>query len=106
MHECSEVAARNALLGTIRRLIDRRLLAITVGQFHRLALAHKSNGIPIGSGVYKHLHDEARSYAVHHSETWGTDLESLHAVLPDLEHLRLLAEIPDLAKPANSQQEP
>jgi hypothetical protein len=95
MKELNELTARNVLGSTFRRLVDRRLLAMTVGQFHRLALAHEKNGIPPGSRVYVQLHDEARSYVVRHSGIWGTSLSNLHAYLPALEHLRLLAGIPD-----------
>lgn len=76
---------------TLRRLLDRRLLAATVNVFYRPALSHVRNGIPPRAEVYRVLYREALTYARAHSDIWGVSVEELHARIPTLEHLRILA---------------
>jgi hypothetical protein len=89
-------AARTALVKTIRRLIDRKFLSMSIDTLHNPAIGHECYGVPRGDEVYRILYSQADSYARAHAELWGIDLAELYATMPALEHLRHLACAPKL----------
>jgi hypothetical protein len=91
MDNLFDVDPRLIVKNTFRRLVDRRLLATTINHFYRPALAHVRNGIPPRAAVYRFLYQEALTYARAHSEIWSVSVAELHARIPALEHLRILA---------------
>jgi hypothetical protein len=97
--------ARNVIVTTIRRLIDRRFLRMSIETLHKPALSHECHGVPRGDEVYRLLYRHAESYARAHAEIWGVDLAELYAIMPALEHLRHLAGAPKVSELAAHPQD-
>jgi hypothetical protein len=91
MDNLKAVNPRRAFVRTLRKLLGRRLLASKIDLFHEPALIHEMNGIPRHSEVYKLLYLEALGHARAFAEIWGVPVAELHARIPSLEHLRVLA---------------
>jgi hypothetical protein len=91
-----QAAERTAILKTIRRLIDRKLLSKAIDTLHQPAIGHECYGVPRGDEMYRILYFRAESYAREHAEAWGVDLVELYAIMPALEHMRHLACAPKL----------
>jgi hypothetical protein len=84
--------SRTTVLSTLKQLVARRLLVAAINTLYIPALAHQKNGIATGSLVFQRLYHEAEIYVNRHAERWCVAVTDLYAVIPALEHLRVLAD--------------